>query len=323
MRSAKLALIRCENLDLFAAPPSMPALPLMPESVAVSDQNGEPELLFRIGPDDQLDLFRHSPAEIATSATRRALKDIDPARARGQLALLRHLPAHAAFVADADRCVELIERHDERWADTARAVAWIETELWAAATRCLQRDAMLLLRPALLALLEQATARPFDPDCRQAHPGYLWQLLDQPAQALAALELDPLWREQPEALHWHAQLSELAHLPEHLQADVLELCLAWPDAAESFLSSSRSWASRWSDWCDLDLDLPQHAFPAWCRLTRAAEFPLDASDQRPGAQLLRSAQELAASPSDLRLRKAIHALCPGLLAAFLARRSAS
>ena len=321
MQSAKQALIRCENLDLFAAPPSPPPTPTSAEPVAGTDQAGQPQLLFRIGPDDQLDLFRHSPAEVAATAARRALKDLSVARVHAQLVLLRRLPAYGNFVADCDLCVELIERHDARWADAALAVPWIESELWAAATRCLQRDAMLLLRPALLALLEHASQVPFDADNRHAHPSYLWQLLDQPAQAVAALELDPLWREQPAALVWHAHLSEQAQLPERVHADVVELCLAWPDAAESWLSTSHSFASRWSAWCDLDPELPLHAFPAWCRLTRATEFPLPATDQRLGASLLRSAGQLAACPSDLTLRKALNSLCPGLLAAFLAGRS--
>lgn len=323
MQSAKLALLRCENLDLFAATVTASAAPTHTETITAEAQGGEPGLLFRIGPDDQLDLFRHSPAEIAANETRRALKDLDVARVRRHLASLRKASAYTHFVADCDQCIELILRQDPRWADAALAVPWIESVLWPAATRCLQRDAMLLLCPALLALVERSAQRPFDAQRPHAHPSYLWQLLGESAQAVAALERDPHWRDQPQALVWHAQLSEQAQFHERVIADVFELCLSWPDAAETWLSSSQSWATRWSAWCELDDALPPHAFPAWCRLIRATDFPLPtASDLRPGAQVLRIAHQLAGNGVDLALRKALHALCPGLLAAFLATRAA-
>lgn len=323
MHSAKLALLRCENLDLFAAAGSVPAAPAWIEPDPADYPTGEPGLLFRIGPDDQLDLFRHSPAEIAATQTRRALQRMDVVQARKHLAQLRRAPAYASLVADSEQCIELIERRDPRWSDAALAMPWIETELWPAAERCLQRDAMLLLRPALLALLERNEQRPFDAVNRCAHASHIWQLLGQPTQAVAALELDPHWRQQSAALLWHAQLCEEAGLHERILDDIAELCRVDADAAEDWLSASRTWAVRWSAWCDLDDALPMHAFPAWCRLTRATVFPLpDAGDRRAGAQLLRIADLLAALPDDLNLRKALHSQCPALLAAFLSSRVA-
>jgi hypothetical protein len=323
MQRAKLNLLRCENLDLFAGQASLQTTPTQPGPETFDSTQFEPGLLFRIGPDDQLDLFVHSPAEIAATEARRALRILAAERARGHLVLLRQAPAYATFVADSDQCLELIERCDARWADPAVAVPWIEGELWQAADRCLQHDAMLLVRPALLALLESSEPRAFDPDCRHAHRSYLWQLLGQPAQAVAALEDDPRWRDRVETLLWHAELAEAAQLHERVHADIAELCLAHPDHAETWLSASRSWAARWSAWCDLDDALPMHAFPAWSRLTRASDFQLPAeTDQRPGAQLLRMAHQLAADPTNLALRKALSALSPALLATFLAARAA-
>jgi hypothetical protein len=48
----------------------------------------------------------------------------------------------------------------------------------------------------------------------------------------------------------------------------------------------------------------------------------DPADQRPGAECLRLAVQLAQHPTDLRLRKALRDQCTALLAAFLSRRSA-
>ena len=95
------------------------------------------------------------------------------------------------------------------------------------------------------------------------------------------------------------------------------------DAAESWLSTSPNWARRWAAWCELDDALPIQAFPAWCRLSRAVEFPLPPdSDPRPGAQWLRSADRLARDSHNLALRKALHTQCPALLANWLADRTA-
>ena len=317
MHVARAALFRCETLDLSGAPAAVaPGL----HDVSDNTESPEPGPPQRTEP-DQLDLFRHSPSELAANDVRRALLDRDAAGARRGLAALTVAPGYTTFVADCAMVIELIERQDARWADPAAAVPWIEMELWPAAERCLQRDALLLIRPALLALLDRCERR-FDPGCRHAHASYLWQRLGQPTQAVLALEQDPHWREPLEGLLWHADLSEQAQMHERVNADVFDLCLRWPEAAENWLNTSRAWSSRWFAWCELDDALPMHAFPAWCRLTRAVEFAIpDASDQRLGAQLLRTADQLARRSSDLALRKALHAQSPALLAAWLAERS--
>lgn len=306
------------NLDLFApvqqAMPSAPSVDAI-DTIEVVFESEPPALP---GPADQLDLFRDSPAEIAASAVRRALEAGSAALAREKLAPLRGLPAYARFVVDGECCLELIERRDARWRDATIAVPWIESELWPAAERCLPRSAMRLLRPALLALLDDIERAPLPGSTHHAHPAYLWQLLGEPAQAVLAIERDPHWQSDPQALLWHADLSERAELQARVQADVAELCFGWPDEAETWLGGSRTWAAPWTAWCDLDEILPVHAFPAWARLTRATEFPLPAAhDARPGAALLRSADALARQPTDLDLRRSLHAQSPALLAAFL------
>ena len=315
MHVTKESLIRCETMDLFGAP--------SPASGNANDeiQGPEPGPPQRTEP-DQLDLFRHSPSELAANDVRRALKERDAVGAGRYLAGLNGASGYATFVADCALCIELIERQDARWGQPAQTVPWIELELWPAAERSLQRDAMLLVRPALMAVLDRCEQHRFDPNCRHAHASYVWQLLGQPAQAALALEQDPHWREQLDVLLWHAELSEQAQMHERASADVLDLCLMWPDAAETWLSTSRAWSSRWFAWCELDDALPMHAFPAWCRLTRAVECSIPgASDQRPGAQLLRTADQLARNAKDLALRKTLQAQSPGLLAAWLTERS--
>ncbi len=322
MQVAIDALIRCETLDLFEAP-----CKVMPVTLHEAHHDEKATLcagLLEIE-EQQLDLFRHSTGELASYAARRALLELDPPTSRVHLATLRGMTGYQRFLADCEMCIELIERRDLRWLDPSLAVTWIQAELWPAAERCLQLDAMRLIRPALLALVENCRPAPLDPSCRQAHASYLWQMMGQPMLAVLAIEKDPHWQRQIEGLLWHAELSEQAQMHERTNADVLELCLAWPDAAESWLCASPGWATRWGAWCELDEELPIGAFPAWCRLMRAVEFPLPgAADERPGAQLLRTADLLIRHPDDLQQRKRLQAQSPTLLAAWLGtRRSAA
>ena len=312
-----------ENLDLFGDPAAPALLPATPDPVDQPEPLAESSFLFRIGPNDQRDLFKDSPADLAAGAIRAALKAQDLDQIRVELAQLRRYRTHELFVQDVERCIALIERDDVRWNDVATAVAWIESELGPAARRCLHRQADALIRPALLALIERAGPPPYCATPREGHPSYLWQALDEPIRAAAALETDPDWRMQASSLCWHADLSELSGDTRQLHADVAELCIAHPAEAEQWLATSRYWTARWSAWCDLESELPTHAFPAWCRLTRAVEFPVpDPDDQRIGAALLRLAQGLCSNAgADLGLRKELRALCPELLAEFLSHRS--
>jgi hypothetical protein len=312
------------NLDLFGLPIAAPAA-----TATCADDAGveEVEEVIEVAapeattPDGQLDLFRHSPAEIAANTARRALCEHSVELVQQCIAALRPLAAYAQFVADCDACVELIERRDPRWRDVALAVDWVESELSPAAERCVPGNAARLLRPALLALLETMPSVQDAVGPHRAHPAYLWQLLGEPAQAVAAIEADARWRAHPGALVWHAELCEQAGLNSRALADVVDLCLSWPAQAEQWLGSSPAWAGRWNAWCDLDDALPMHAFPAWARLRCTSELPMpEAGDERPGAALLRLADELAHKPSDLALRKALQRKSPALLSAYLATR---
>ncbi len=308
------------NLDLFGPPSAKPEATA--DGAADADDPIKDAGTPSTAPDWQLDLFRHSPAEIAAHGARRALLAHSVAQAHQCLAALRPLPAYARFVADCEACIELIERRDNRWQDVARAVTWIETELAPAAERCMPGQAMHLLRPALLALVHRV---PPATDCsgpHRAHPAWLWQMLGEPTQALAAIEADARWRAHPAMLVWHADLCEQAGMPARALPDVVELCLSWPEQAEQWLASSPAWAMRWNAWCDLDDALPMHAFPAWARLRYVSELPVhETGDARPGAALLRLADQLARSPADLAARKAMQRESPALLSAYLATRN--
>lgn len=310
---------RGSDIDLFGPPSAKPEATA--DGAADADDPIEDAGTPSTAPDWQLDLFRHSPAEIAAHGARQALLTHSVEQAHEHLAALRPLPAYARFVTDCAACIELIERRDPRWQDVAQAVTWIESELAAAAERCVPGEAMQLLRPALHALLQAAppasdTTRP-----HRAHPAYLWQLLGEPAQALVAIEADARWRSQPASLAWHGEICEQAGLHQRATVDVVELCLSWPAEAELWLASSAAWMARWNAWCELDDALPMHAFPAWTRLLHTGEIPMpEAGDARPGASLLRRADRLARAPSDLALRKALQRQCPALLSAYLAAR---
>lgn len=313
------------NLDLFGPSIAAPAAACAVDDGGVEDAGRVVEVVTSCATvsDAQRDLFRDSPAEIIANTARRALCELAVERVRQCLVELRPLPAYAQFIADCDACLELIERRDPRWRDVALAVAWVESELSPAAERCVPGNAPQLLRPALMALLQTMPPVQDTAGRHRAHPAYLWQLLREPTQAVTAIEADARWREHPGTLVWHAELCEQAGLNQRALADVVALCLSWPAQAEQWLGSSPAWARRWSAWCDLDDALPMHAFPAWACLRHTNELPMpEAGDARPGAALLRLADQLARDPADLALRKALQRHSPALLSAYLAARSA-
>jgi hypothetical protein len=314
-----------ENLDLFGGPSRAPSTDAQVCSVEEVTDGGSdanaPVSSAATAVESQLDLFRDARAEIAANAARRAARELAVDEVRRCLAALRPLPAFAPFVADGDACLELIERRDPRWQDAARAVDWIELELLPAAKRFVPDAAAQLLRPALMALLNGASPAHGAVGRSRAHPAHLWQLLGEPAQAIAALEADPRWRDHPDTLAWHAALCEDAGLNTLALVDVVDLCLSWSTQAEHWLESNPAWAERWTAWCELDDALPMYAFPAWARLRCIQDVPVpDATDERPGAELLRVADQLACNPADLALRKALQRQSPALLSAFLEAR---
>lgn len=274
-------------------------------------------------PLDQLDLFVHTPAEQAAHRARRALQELAVERARAELLILQGSPGYASFVADALACISLIERSDPRWAQVESAVIWIEGELWPVAERLLGSGAWALVEPALVALVARCPDQAYDPLHPRAHASYLWSLLGEAARALAAVAAHPGWRDNPDVLLWHAQLSQQAGLAGSLLADCAELCFEFPEQAEELLAHNRSLGAHWDRHCEVEPALPIWSFPAWASLLGRLPFAApDADDQRAGARLLAIALQLRDSGgADVGLRRAIHALCPPLLQAYLAART--
>jgi hypothetical protein len=239
------------------------------------------------------------------------------------LAVLRDQASYREFVADARCCLELIEPADPRWDALASAVSWLELQLWPAAERLLGRGARALVQPRLHGLLSHCDASPYDPAQPSVHASYLWHLLGDPASALVAIEADTNWTQHPASLRWHAELCQQAGQGARLLADCAELCMAFPDEAESLLASNRSLCAHWDRYCEIEPGLPVWSFPAWAALTGRLPFGAPApGDTRPGARLLAAALPLRASAgADMNLRRVVHSLCPGLLQTYLQSRA--
>ena len=311
------SMIQCINLDLFAPVPVA-----APEPALSADQHAsaDPPSTLR----DQLDLFLHSDVEQAAARARRALRQLSVAQVRVEIAYIRaHSSSLERFARDIECCIEAIERRDPRWRDTGAAVRWIESELCPAAARALADHADVPVRVALRSLLAQADATPYRGETAHTHRSYLYHLLGEHQQAIAALVLDSAWRSSESALRWHAELSRARNDHAAVLADIAELCFEFPASAETQISASPSLATHWDEFCDVDSAMPVHAFPAWCRLLHAVPFSSAGDpDTRPGGALLAIAAALASTAgADLATRKSMQLHCPQLLSAWLRQRA--
>ncbi len=221
-------------------------------------------------------------------------------------------------------CIEAIERGHPRWQDTGAALDWIESALRPAAARALADHPDRVVHLALRSLLAQADDRPYQAATAHTHHSYLYHLLGEYEQAMAAVERDSAWRSNEAALCWHAELARAGSDHKAEFADIAELCFAFPESAEIAICASPSLAAHWDEFCDAEPAMPIHAFPAWCRLLHAVPLVCARdADPRPGGSLLGIATALATTAgADLAVRKSMQLLAPQLLSTWL-RRGAS
>ena len=247
----------------------------------------------------QLDLFAHSRAVILRNALVDSLLERDSARASERLQQLRiEASGHPALDALGILCEALA-----KWplatsgsADCAEMVAWLDTEVAAAAASALGAAAATFMHSLWRELADSVASRPYDPAYPQSHCAHCYLRAGDAAAALKALstiegrDLDPVvlrWRTlaRYRISGWRAcratlftlALSQPRHLPEALAA------LADPALNEQ-------WERFWLDCVWLDpRELTAGAwFPAWYLIghpaTRIDEPVVAASMDAPPAR---------------------------------------
>lgn len=177
---------------------------------------------------------------------------------------------------DRARTAELAELTAFRQAldslDPRQALERLEAHLESLARRRLGERARDYLLPLWRCLAARLAALPFDPRrprCHASHAalqGLAW------GEALAAVERESDWRDQPALLERHALACCRLGRRDAALGDWFRLCWLFPAAAEPVLSAQDlpdpELRLVWRTFGDLDADLETTAFPGWWRLTR-------------------------------------------------------
>ncbi|MBU0499117.1 MAG: hypothetical protein KJ558_06115 [Gammaproteobacteria bacterium] len=314
------------------------ALGLLPQAIDYKGWGGGAALTFsRDAPFDvlfrtgfrkdrsipQLDLFLDNTGNNLANEAVAALGDRDPAKARAAIdQLIRVEPLHPRI----DPLLGLIELSPETGFDEA-ALRRLDREIAPLAHELLGQAATNYLIPLWRRAAEALDQEPFVPDNPDRHASRLWESAGDPANALAAVEREPRWRDQPELLISHA--AACARLQRHQEAllDLFRLCWAFPGQIANAIERLEGlYQHPWRRFLDDDHDLGDSDFPAWLliqhplHVEQLNEKQLAGLDPAPGfLSLLRlvCAERQRLSPE---YRAALKGEHPALLACYLKRR---
>jgi hypothetical protein len=270
----------------------------------------------------QLDLFEHSPLNVALHEFGQALLRRDLVAGERCLVQLRNQSqVTGTLLSD---CAELLRAASDSSVllrDPERGLQYLRERLAPLARRWLGGSARLHEQHLLTRIAQAMDVRGFVNGRDHVHPAELWLELGQTEQAQRSVNADLFWRGCPLRLVLQARIAErLGDALLTLDAWV-RLCLIDPPRAEWALPRSVLLQTPWGDFSDLDPELETCWFPLWLELTR---LPLprfrDLPEVGAPAQLLLLAQHTQPSERDSAgFRRAVQQVCPPLLKHCLGR----
>lgn len=240
----------------------------------------------------QLDLFAHSRTVILLNDLIDSLLEHSTARVRERLQLLQaEAPGHPALYALGTLCEAL-----ERWpvatigaGDTARVVAWLDSEVARAAASALGTSAPTFMRSLWRELAVVVAAHAYDPVHPQSHSAYCHLRAEDAPAALTALatiqgrDLDPF------VLQWVMLARHRTSGRHACRAPLFSLALTAPQYLPAALTALADpslhgdWERFWLDcaWLDPQDTTAGAWFPAWYLLEHPAmrfDEPVAAAD---------------------------------------------
>lgn len=269
----------------------------------------------------QLDLFHDSQDQILDASVRTALTARRLDAAHAALARLMALdPKHPRL----RRYLRLMQQvEDQPGLDPEARLHGLET-MEPEARDLLGPGARDLLAPLWVDLAEALAGRPFDPGRPLLHGGYAWARAGRYPQARAALEADPGWPDWPAPLLAHAQACRRMGDLAAARRDWALLCWRHPAEARRALAAKDPVDPQlqrlWRQQGDADLDLETEDFPAWLLIAdpgTARAVPPDLAPADPTGDAYRLLHRMVGGEDAIPLRKALAALRPGLLRAYL------
>lgn len=275
---------------------------------------GQAGRIFRNGVDDrmtrtawirrqvsqQADLFFDNSQATARHQLQRALLAGDRDRAERHLAELARNQPDSGILTDAEHLVGALEWTNGRPDNIDALLQLIDEDLAPRARRLLEgEEAVRYLRKFWIHLAAQLDPAAYDPASGRMHPSALYERAGDRAAAIASVQAVPEYQRHAELLARLARAG-LAGDQRDLgwQALVL-LCWHHPEAAESFLESTRDEEAqrRIEQFWDLEPLLPVELFPAWLAALAFALPQLPEDDSR-GSRALARVLTARARPDD-------------------------
>ena len=293
----------------------------------------------------QLDLFHDSHELLLETGIRDALARHRLADARDRLAeLMHHNPRHGQLRG----YLQLLQVADEGGQEDVDEAASARLEVLDGieplARDLLGHQARDFLS-ALWAELAQRLARAsFDPASPRLHASHAWSRAERWDAVRAAVEQEPLWRDQPFLLTLHAEAAWRRRDPATAQRDWAWMCWEHPHQAERLLNSptfpDQQLQQLWQAFEDLDVDaalgsppgpaddrgeiLETEDFPAWLLLhdlSSAAAMPPEAAPDDERGAGYRILHGIISGDDSIALRRELDDVHPLLLRLFLASLS--
>ena len=278
----------------------------------------------------QGDLFHDSASLFTIDALRSALARHDRSAAAALLSRLqREAPREAPGYAALDAAIN---------ADPAQTAAQrlqqIEEVLLPAAQRLLGSAARGYLAPLWVALAKRLAAENPDSDDPRLHPSHAWMAAGHwrdAALSITASSRD--WTAEPALIARLAMIQARQHRLAESRRLRMRLCWLFPDAASPMLDAlaaddpDSALQRRWPEFQLAEPPLPINRFPAWLLLADARQREWLPPDQVPvtlasadDQACYRALHRLLDAPADIDARRALKALQPELMQAFLGLR---
>lgn len=283
-------------------------------------------LLKRPANRPQGDLFQDSAALFVVDALRSALARHDCAAAESLLTRLqreapREVPGYAALLAAIA---------DDPAQTPAQRLIQIEQALAPAAQRLLGAAARGYLAPLWVRLAPQLP----DTDDLQWHPSRAWMAAGHWRDAAASITGSPRdWTRQPALIARLALIQARQHRLAESRRLRMRLCWQFPDHAAQALDAlaaddpDTALRRRWPEFQLAEPPLPINRLPAWLLLADPRQREWLLPDQPPVTDAgdddqacYRALHRLLETPGDIDARRALKALQPELMQAYLGLR---
>ncbi|NOZ53201.1 MAG: hypothetical protein GXP08_08675 [Gammaproteobacteria bacterium] len=215
----------------------------------------------------QMDLFMDAPANNLVNGIQQALINRNETEARRQLEQLYDTAPDHSKLTDLEQLVNASENVLTPVNDIETELQALQRRLTPLAETLLGRDSHNLLIPQWRRLSEALQNKPYDKLTPTLHRSYTAiQSMDW-STARQAVEQIPNWHLDLELLQRHALACYRLQLDQEALMSWFLLCWQFPEHINTITPSFDADLNRyWTDFLELDPELPPQSFPAWLLL---------------------------------------------------------